>query len=323
MDKYFHFHMDHSHDTENYWHLKGETESMIRRGYLGRFVDCEKEDPQDDNDRRDNHQREGKGCRESRGPACRDNQERRRDRTPKRTNPCPQDDQTIMISGGMAVGESSVLTKKAKAYARSVHVTEWLNKKAKIGTMISLSDDDLEGVQTPYDDALVITMTLADSRVKRILVDNGSSVDILFLEVFQKMGLSKEKLKKVEHPLQGFSGASVKVEGSYELPVRAGTRDRHVTVMIIFLVVDITSAYNAILERVRLNLLKAIVSTSHLKMKFPTKNGVGECRGDQKTSQRCYATTLWGKEKAGEALPIEGLRNDPNHQRGELTEDLI
>ncbi|XP_042484167.1 uncharacterized protein LOC122064521, partial [Macadamia integrifolia] len=110
--------------------------------------------------------------------------------------------------------------------------------------------------------------------VKRILMDNGSSTDILFLEAFQKMGLGEEKLKRVEHPLQGFSRAPVKVEGSIELPVRDGTEDRQVTVMINFLVVDITSAYNAILERFGLNLLKAIVSTPHLKMKFSTKNGL-------------------------------------------------
>ncbi|XP_042489907.1 uncharacterized protein LOC122069891 [Macadamia integrifolia] len=189
--------------------------------------------------------------------------------------------------------------------------------------VISFSNDDLKGVQTPHDDTLVITMTLVDCRVKRILVDNSSSANILFLEAFQKMGLDKEKLKKVEHQLQGFLGALVRVEGLIELPVRAGTRDSQVTVIINFLVVDITSAYNVILGRVGLNLLKAIVSSQHLKMKFPIRNGVGERRGDQEASQKYYATTLWGKEKAGEALSIKYLRDDTNHRSGEPVEDLI
>ncbi|XP_042515328.1 uncharacterized protein LOC122089694 [Macadamia integrifolia] len=103
-------------------------------------------------------------------------------------------------------------------------------------------------------------MTIANCKVKRILVDNDSLADILFLEAYQKIGLSKEKLKKVEKLLQGFSGASVKVEGSIELPVRVGTRDSKASLMINFLVVDITSAYNTILRRVSLNLLKAVVS---------------------------------------------------------------
>ncbi|XP_042510900.1 uncharacterized protein LOC122086230 [Macadamia integrifolia] len=137
------------------------------------------------------------------------------------------------------------------------------------------------------------------------------------------MGLDKRKLNKVEHPLQGFLDTPVKVEGSVELSIRADAGDRQVTVMINFLVVDITLAYNAILGRVGLNLLKAVVSTPHLKMKFSTKNGVGECRVDQEASRKCYATTLWGKGKAGEALLIEDLRDDTNYQRGELTEELI
>jgi hypothetical protein len=47
-----------------------------------------------------------------------------------------------------------------------------------------------------------------------------------------------------------------------------------------FLLVDHPSAYNAILGRMALNELKAITSTPHLKMKFPTEEGVGEVKGD-------------------------------------------
>ncbi|XP_042515330.1 uncharacterized protein LOC122089696 [Macadamia integrifolia] len=103
-------------------------------------------------------------------------------------------------------------------------------------------------------------MTIANCKVKRILVDNDSLADILFLEAYQNMGLSKEKLKKVEKLLQGFSGALVKVKGSIELPVRVGTRDCKASLMINFLVVAITSVYNTILRRVSLKLLKAVVS---------------------------------------------------------------
>jgi hypothetical protein len=57
-------------------------------------------------------------------------------------------------------------------------------------------------------------------------------------------------------------------------------------------VVDRPSAYNAILGRAALNELEAITSTAHLKMKFPTKEGVGEVRGDQWTARQCYNTSL-------------------------------
>jgi hypothetical protein len=52
-------------------------------------------------------------------------------------------------------------------------------------------------------------------------------------------------------------------------------------VIVDFLVVDRPSAYNIIIGRSTLNKLRAITSTYHLMMKFPTKEGIGELRGNQ------------------------------------------
>ena len=57
------------------------------------------------------------------------------------------------------------------------------------GPVISFSDEDLDHVQLPHDDALVITGLVANREVHRILVDNGSSTDILFFKAFEKMGI--------------------------------------------------------------------------------------------------------------------------------------
>ncbi|GAV72780.1 hypothetical protein CFOL_v3_16268, partial [Cephalotus follicularis] len=53
-----------------------------------------------------------------------------------------------------------------------------------------------------------------------------------------------------------------------------------------FLVVDTSSPYNAIIGRPGLNLMEVIVSTRHLLMKFPTRFGVGEVRGDQQVARQ-------------------------------------
>ncbi|GAV69027.1 hypothetical protein CFOL_v3_12528 [Cephalotus follicularis] len=73
-----------------------------------------------------------------------------------------------------------------------------------------------------------------------------------------------------------------------------------------FLVVDTPSPYNAIVGRPGLNLMEAIVSTRHLLVKFPTRFGVGEVRGDQQVARRCYKTAIMdkGKEKV---LPIASV----------------
>ena len=59
-----------------------------------------------------------------------------------------------------------------------------------------------------------------------------------------------------------------------------------------FLVVDCSSTYNAILGRPTLNLWKAITSTYHLMIKFPTKYGIGELHRNQVAARECYIAML-------------------------------
>ena len=59
-----------------------------------------------------------------------------------------------------------------------------------------------------------------------------------------------------------------------------------------FLMVDYSSAYNAILGRPTLNSWKAVISTYHLMIKFPTKYRVGEVQGDQIAARECYIAML-------------------------------
>ncbi|GAV59834.1 hypothetical protein CFOL_v3_03365 [Cephalotus follicularis] len=91
-----------------------------------------------------------------------------------------------------------------------------------------------------------------------------------------------------------------------------------------FLVVDTPSPYNAIIGRPGMNLMEAIVSTRHLLMKFPTRFGVGEARGDQQAARQCYKTAVadCGKDKV---LPIANveLRGDVEPERPQPVEDVI
>ncbi|GFS42075.1 hypothetical protein Acr_00g0077930 [Actinidia rufa] len=53
---------------------------------------------------------------------------------------------------------------------------------------ISFTNDDLRGLHLPHDDALVISAVIANFNVLRILVDNGSLVDILIDQVACDLG---------------------------------------------------------------------------------------------------------------------------------------
>ena len=54
-------------------------------------------------------------------------------------------------------------------------------------------DEDAERVHHPHDDAIVITLLIADYMTRRVLMDNGSSTDILYYLAFQQMKFGKDQ----------------------------------------------------------------------------------------------------------------------------------
>lgn len=140
--------------------------------------------------------------------------------------------------------------------------------------IVSFDNVDYEGVIYPYDDVLVVTMLVANYTTRRILVDNGSSTDILFWEAFAKMGIGQDRLRPFPTLLRGFSGKMVQPLGSITLPVIIGMGRLTATTMADFLMVKDHSSYNAIVGQPTLNSLKLVTSTYHLKMKFPTDKGI-------------------------------------------------
>ncbi|XP_058075807.1 uncharacterized protein LOC131224301 [Magnolia sinica] len=86
---------------------------------------------------------------------------------------------------------------------------------------LMFTEDDTHGIQQPHDDALVVAMTIANHKVYRILVDIGSSADILYSKAFDKMGIDRSRLRLVNTPLHGFAGDKVIFEGVISLPIIA------------------------------------------------------------------------------------------------------
>ncbi|XP_075655086.1 uncharacterized protein LOC142625287 [Castanea sativa] len=115
---------------------------------------------------------------------------------------------------------------------------------------------------------------------KRILADNGSSADIMYLSAFQQLKLDPGRLCPFDSPLVSFSGDRVYPKGIATLKVTIGTYPRQLTRQLDFLVVDCPSSYNMIIGRPTLNRWKAATSTYCLKVKFPTEDGVGKVKGD-------------------------------------------
>ncbi|GAV86600.1 hypothetical protein CFOL_v3_30029, partial [Cephalotus follicularis] len=123
--------------------------------------------------------------------------------------------------------------------------------------VISFSEADYEGVRLPHDDPVVVTLLVELFTMKRILIDNGSSADILYKHAFDQLRIPADQLKPVKTPLIGFAGETIHPLGSINLSVVAGTAPRQSQVEVTFLVVDTPSPYNAIIGRPGLNLLEA------------------------------------------------------------------
>jgi len=135
---------------------------------------------------------------------------------------------------------------------------------------ISFSEEETSDLDKPYDDALVISLDVANCEVQRILIDTGSSVDLIFLDTLVRMGISKKDIKGAPSPLVSFTSETSMSLGTITLPVTA----QGIVKMIEFTVFDRLAAYNIILVTPWLYEMKAVPSTYHQCVKFPTPTGV-------------------------------------------------
>ena len=110
-----------------------------------------------------------------------------------------------------------------------------------------------KGVKQPHDDLLVIMLVIEGFNTKRILVDNGSLADIIYLFAFQQLKLDLGRLRPFDSPLISFSGDKVYPKGIVTLTVIVGVYPRQLTCQLDFLVVDCPSSYNVIIGRPTLN----------------------------------------------------------------------
>ena len=130
-------------------------------------------------------------------------------------------------------------------------------------------------------DELVITTRVANRNVHQLMVDDGSVVDILYLDAYKKMGLTKSALSVATSPLYRFMRDHIILKGMSKIAVTVGKHPQAFTVVADFLMIDCSSVTNGKIERPLLKALKVVTSIYHLTMKFSTIKGTGEVRGSQ------------------------------------------
>src|SRR6185437_6071350 len=182
------------------------------------------------------------------------------------------------------------MKKQRKEYFRTVsHVSEGKHFRTPWSHVpISFTQEDLRLQHYPHNDPLVIRANIrknsvhfAGNDVGRILVDNGSSADILVWQCFVKMWFTEAALKKSQYPLIGFGGKRIEALGKIELNVTFGYGAAQRTEAITFDVVDINYPYNAIFGHNTLVKFTTVIHQSYLCMKLPTAGGIVIVFGNQ------------------------------------------
>ena len=95
--------------------------------------------------------------------------------------------------------------------------------------------------------------------------------------------------------------------GTITLPIVVGAYPQQIAKEVNFLVVDCSSSYNAIIGWPTLNSWKAVTSTYHLFVKFPTDYEIRQVQGDQLTVREYYLAMLV-MDKHVQTMNIEEIR---------------
>jgi hypothetical protein len=135
---------------------------------------------------------------------------------------------------------------------------------------------------------LIVNPVIKDVKLNRVLIDGGSSLNIMLLKTFNQMGLPRSMLWSSRAPFHGIvPGVAVTSNSQITLPITFGTQGNFCTKYMQFDVADFETTYNAFLERSVLSKFMAIAHYAYLVLKMVDPNGVIDIKGDVKWAYDC------------------------------------
>jgi len=155
---------------------------------------------------------------------------------------------------------------------------------------LAFYDSELPGGALNSAIPLLVRASMANTDVRRVLIDTKASCDIMYTALFKTLQLTEKNLSPyVGNVLYVFNGSSTQPWGYMELLITFGEKEAKKTIRIPFLVIGCPSLYNCIIGRTGLAQLGATCSTSHLKLKYHAKDGIiASLNGDIEAARRCF-----------------------------------
>jgi hypothetical protein len=206
---------------------------------------------------------------------------------PQQTDSFPTHDTILTITGGSNTDFDN--KRQQRDYYRqfnhivvkgSITQTKWSH------ISITFSVIDINLTLFPHINVIVVTVHIDRWDVTKILVNNGSQAEILFLLAFKKMGYDRKQLKELMKPLYGFGDKRIEPVGVITIPVSFDMPQTPYTEYITFDVVDMLYPYNAIFGRGFLNTFEVTLHLGYLCLKILATFGVISIFNNQKDGRK-------------------------------------
>lgn len=126
---------------------------------------------------------------------------------------------------------------------------------------IAFTDDELPPEGTGHNKALHIQVMCNEMVVARVLIDNGSAINVCPLVTIMKLGIDESTIRPSDITIRAFDGSKRQILGDIDLPVEIGPY----TFEVEFQVLDIPETYNFLLGRPWVHSAGAVPSSLHQK----------------------------------------------------------
>nr|XP_016486756.1 PREDICTED: uncharacterized protein LOC107806998 [Nicotiana tabacum] len=150
--------------------------------------------------------------------------------------------------------------------------------------ILTFSKEDFETLTRPHNDVLVNSFLLNNIQIKHVLVDPGSSTNLIRWKVVEQLGLL-DQIVPTSCVLNDFNMAGEITKGEITLLVNVSSVVQDAK----FHVIEGDVRYNALLGRPWIHNVRAVPSTLHNMMKFPIKDGIKTVYGEPHTAKEMFA----------------------------------
>jgi hypothetical protein len=135
--------------------------------------------------------------------------------------------------------------------------------------------DHLDCVPSPGRYPLVVDHVIGNARLTKVLMDGGSSLNIIYAETLRLLGFDLSTIRAGAAPFHGIvPGKRVPPLGQLDLPVCFGTPSNFRRETLTYEVAEFRGTYHAVLGRPCYDKFMVVPNYAYLKLKMPGPNGV-------------------------------------------------